>query len=257
MGCSVSSGVPAIGNDWGACDPAEPKNRRSRACAVVRSAKTTLIIDTGPDFRTQMNELEIKEMDAVLYSHAHSDHIQGIDELRIVKLRTQRIVNIYGNDVTIGELRHRFDYLFRDHPEISIYPQVLDPHVIDPFSFNKPMTIGDITFTPFNQDHGDMDCLGFRFGNMAYSPDMLNLDDAAIATLQGVDTWIADGAGFHREDHETHAPLSRIYALNERIKAKKVYICGLSKFMDYKMLKDELPLNFEPAWDGLRLEISS
>jgi len=253
MGCSVSSGVPAIGNDWGACDPAEPKNRRNRPCVVVRSAKTTLIIDTGPDFRAQMNELQIRDMDAVLYSHAHSDHIMGIDELRIVKLRSRKLVDIYGNGATINELKQRFDYLFQDHPEISIYPKVVNPHVIGPDAFGKPMTIGDITFTPFNQDHGDMDCLGYRFGNMAYSPDMLNLDDAAVETLQGIDTWIADGAGFHREDHETHAPLSRIYALNERIKARKVYICGLSKFMDYKALKDELPPNFEPAWDGLKI----
>lgn len=256
MGCSVSSGVPAIGNDWGVCDPAEPKNRRNRACAVVRSAKTTLVIDTGPDFRTQMNDLQISEIDAVLYSHAHSDHIQGIDELRIVKLRTKKLVNIYGSQETMAELRRRFDYLFHDHPEIRIYPQVLDPHVIEPSAFNKPMTLGDITFTPFNQDHGDMDCLGFRFGNMAYSPDMLDIDDAAVETLRGVDVWIADGAGFHMEDHKTHAPLSRIYALNERIKARKVYICGLSKFMDYKALKDELPPNFEPAWDGLRIEFN-
>lgn len=255
MGCSVSSGVPAVGNDWGVCDPAEPRNRRDRACAVVRSDKTTLVIDTGPDFRAQMTALGIRSMDAVLYTHAHSDHIMGIDELRIVKLRTKKLVDVYANTETIAELRRRFEYLFNDHPEIDIYPCVINPHIIAPKEFGKKMTIGDISFTPYNQDHGDMDCLGYRFGNMAYSPDMLNIGDDAIETIRGVDVWIADGAGFHMEDHKTHAPLSRLYALQERVQAKKVYVCGLSKFMDYNELKRELPPGFEPAWDGLRIGV--
>ena len=254
MGCSVSSGVPAVGNDWGACDPNEPKNRRDRACAVVRTPKTTIVIDTGPDFRAQMTSLGIKTMDAVLYTHAHSDHIMGIDELRIVKLRSKKLVDIYANAETIEELRRRFEYLFNDHPDIDLYPCVLNPHIIEPSAYGKSMSIGDIAFTPYNQDHGDMDCLGYRFGNLAYSPDMLHIDDAAIETIRGVDIWIADGAGYHMEDHKTHAPLSRIYKLNERIKAKKVYVCGLSKFMDYKTLCGELPPGFEPAYDGLRIE---
>ena len=256
MGCSVSSGVPAVGNDWGVCDPGEPKNRRDRACAVVRTAKTTIIIDTGPDFRAQMTALGIKTMDAVLYTHAHSDHIMGIDELRIVKLRSKKLVDIYANGATIEELRRRFEYLFNDHPDIDLYPCVLNPHVIEPADFGRSMTVGDITFTPYNQDHGDMDCLGFRFGNLAYSPDMLRIDDAAIETIRGAEIWIADGAGYHLEDHKTHAPLSRVYELNKRIGARKIYICGLSKFMDYNALKGELPPGFEPAYDGLQVTVS-
>lgn len=256
MGCSVSSGVPSIGNDWGACDPAEPKNRRDRPCAVVRTDRTTVIIDTGPDFRGQMNALGIKTIDAVLYTHSHSDHIQGIDELRVLRNRMKKLVDIYGNEFTINELHHRFSYLFTDHADIDFYPQVLNPHIITPPMFGHTTSVGDIPFTPYNQDHGAMECVGFRFGNLAYSSDMVDIDDKSIDIIKNVDVWIADGAGFHQDDHKTHASLNRLYELNRRIGAKKVYVSGLSKFMDYKTLKDELPPGFEPAYDGLRIEVS-
>ena len=253
MGCSVSSGVPAIGNDWGACDPNEPKNRRDRPCAVVRSDKTTLIIDTGPDFRQQMNELDISDFDAVLYTHAHSDHIQGIDELRVIKVRSGNLIDIYGNDETIEELQARFSYMFKDQ---GFYSKVLNPHVINDNHYGKAMQIGDIEFTPFYQDHGNCDCIGYRFGNIGYSADMKDINEQGIETLKGVDIWFADGAGHHIEDHVTHAPLSKLYELNKEIKAKKVYVVGLSKFMDYKTLQDELPEGFEPAYDRLSVNIN-
>lgn len=252
MGCSVSSGVPAIGNDWGNCDPNEPKNRRDRPCAIVRTDKTTLIIDTGPDFRKQLNDVDINEFDAVLYTHAHSDHIMGIDELRVIKIRTGNLINIYGNTETIETLQQRFDYMFKDQ---SVYKKVLAANIINDNDYGAAMNIGDIKFTPFYQDHGDVDCVGYRFGNLGYSADMKDIDDEAIETLKGIDVWVADGAGHHIEDHATHAPLSRLYKLNEEIGAAKVYVTGLSKFMDYQTLCDELPEGFEPAYDGLTLPV--
>lgn len=252
-GCSVSSGVPAIGNDWGDCDPNEPKNRRDRPCAIVRSATTTIAIDTGPDFRKQMNDLDIATLDAVFYTHAHSDHIQGIDELRVIRNRMKKLVDVYGNEETMQTLLMRFDYMFMDKTH---YRQALNPNVIKDSDLGKPIRIGDIEAMPFLQDHGDCACIGYRFGNLGYSADMLNIDDAGIETLKGIEIWVADGAGHHIEDHKTHAPLSRIYSLNERIGAAKVYVTGLSKFMDYRALKDELPEGFEPSYDGLTLPIS-
>ncbi|PJB70427.1 MAG: MBL fold metallo-hydrolase [Alphaproteobacteria bacterium CG_4_9_14_3_um_filter_47_13] len=252
LGCSVSSGVPAIGNDWGVCDPHEPKNRRDRPCAVIRTEETTLIIDTGPDFRSQLTRLNLDRFDAVLYTHAHSDHIMGIDELRVVRIRTGRMIDIFSNQATIDALQQRFDYMFEDRDE---YHKVLIAHVLDETDYGRIKTLGDIPFTPFFQNHGNCDCVGYRFGNIGYSADMLDLDDKAIETLRGIDVWIADGAGYHKEDHVSHAPLSRLYALNEKIKAKKVYVAGLSKFMDYQTLKNELPQGFEPSYDGLTLNV--
>ncbi len=251
-GCSVSSGVPAIGNDWGDCDPAEPKNRRDRPCAVMRTQSTTVIIDTGPDFRKQMNDLNIAAVDAVLYTHAHSDHIQGIDELRIIRNRTGKLVDVYSNEETMNTLQTRFDYMFMDKTH---YRKALAAHVISNDILGKPLRIGDIEAIPFYQDHGDCDCIGYRFGNLGYSADMLHIGEEGIETLKGIDIWVADGAGHYIEDHKTHAPLSRLYKLNETIGAPKVYVTGLSKFMDYRALKNELPEGFEPSYDGLTLPV--
>ncbi|MCB9995674.1 MAG: MBL fold metallo-hydrolase [Rhodospirillales bacterium] len=253
MGCSVSSGVPAIGNDWGVCDPNEPKNRRDRPCAIMRTEQTTLIIDTGPDFRSQLTKMDMQQFDAALYTHAHSDHIMGIDELRIIRHRTGELIDIYGNRQTIDTLEKRFDYMFIDQ---EIYKKVLKSHTIEETDFGKPATIGDITFTPFYQDHGDCDCVGYRFGNIGYSADMWKLPQASIDTLKGIDIWIADGAGHHMEDHPTHAPLSRLYELNREIGASKVFVTGLSKFMDHQALVDELPEGFEPSYDGLSVPVT-
>lgn len=252
MGCSVSSGVPAIGNDWGDCDPTEPKNRRERPCAVVRTDSTTIVIDTGPDFRKQMNDLDIGAIDAVLYTHAHSDHIQGIDELRVLSGRKRGLIDIYANGETMESLRHRFDYMFE---HTLHYKKVLEPHLIADDSYGAPLRIGDIGFVPFYQDHGDCSCVGYRFGSVGYSADMLTIGEESIATLRGVDVWLVDGAGYLMEDHRTHAPLSRVIALNEQVGARKVYITGLSKFMDYETLRRMLPPGFEPAYDGLRLPV--
>lgn len=252
LGSSVSSGVPAIGNDWGVCDPSEPKNRRNRACALVRTERTTLVVDTGPDFRQQMNDMDIAMLDAVLYTHEHSDHIQGIDELRVVSGRMRKLVDIYGNETTISGLLRRFDYLFEEQ---SNYKKVLKPHVIRNEDYGTEMKIGDISFVPFYQNHGNCICTGYRFGNVGYSADMLSLPEESIEVLKGIEIWIADGAGHHMEDHRTHAPLSRIYELNKQIQASKVYITGLSKFMDYQILKGELPAGFEPAYDGMSFSL--
>ena len=253
LGCGNSTGVPAIGNYWGDCDPIEPKNTRLRSSVLIQSAKTTLVVDTGPDFRQQMNRADINHIDGVLYSHAHADHINGIDELRFMALKNKTLVSVYGNKETLNNLRTRFDYLFEggDH---SLYPPIVEAHDIDREEFGSVQRIGDIDFIPFEQDHGTVQSLGYRFGDLAYSVDIHRLDDKAVEVLQGIKIWIVDAAGYKSETNPVHASLETLYKLNERIGAAQVYLTSLSLAMDYRTLLDELPPGFIPAYDGLKVD---
>ncbi len=255
MGCGHSSGTPTIGNYWGNCDPEEPRNYRTRASVLIQSADTNLVIDTGPDMRTQINKTGIAHIDAVLYSHCHSDHISGIDELRAFRLRDKKITDIYGNKETIEELQERYQYLFRDQNH-GVYPRVLNGNIITDEQFGVPMVIGDITFTVFAQEHGTCRSLGFRFGDVAYSTDFVDLDDTALKELSGVKTWIADGCAYKMPNNVVHANLKTLYDLNEVIQAERVIVHHLSQQMDYQTLKKELPEGFDVAYDGMELEAS-
>jgi phosphoribosyl 1,2-cyclic phosphate phosphodiesterase len=255
MGCGHSAGTPAIGNYWGNCDPDEPKNYRTRASVLVQSDTTNLVIDTGPDIRNQVNKTGINKIDAVLYTHAHSDHIVGIDELRTFRLKDKKITDIYGDIKTINELKKRFDYLFVT--KHSVYPRSLNDNIINEEQFNKPMKLGDIEFIPYPQDHGKSLSLGYRFGDVAYSTDFVDLPDEAINTLKGVKIWIADGCGYKMENNIVHANLNKLYKLNEQIGAQKVIIHHLSPLMDYKTLCKELPEGFEPGYDGYKININT
>lgn len=247
LGCGNSTGVPSIGNYWGTCDPTEPKNRRTRSSIAVQSAQTTLVIDTGPDFREQMNREDIRNLDAALYTHFHEDHMNGIHELRAFSYRNKNLTPIYADQATLDELHARFEFLFKGG-NAEIYPPVLKPHQLE---YGHTYTIGDITFDCFEQDHGSCKSVGYRFGDFGYSTDILDLDDTAVNALKGIKTWIVDGCGYNREDYIAHANLKTIYRLNEQIGAPKVYLTSLSLHMDYQTLISELPDGYSPAYDGL------
>lgn len=254
LGCGNSTGVPAIGNFWGNCDPNELKNARTRSSIAIKSSKTTLIIDTGPDFRTQMNREDISDLDAVLYTHQHNDHIMGMDELRVLKFRNKKDkIPIYATPETIEDLEIRFKYLFKggDH---SIYPPIIETNIIPIDAYGKDMSTGDINFIPFEQDHGSVKSLGYRFGDFAYSVDILDLDEIAIETLKGIKTWLVDCAAYTDDHNAVHAGVNKIIALNKQIGAENVYLTSLSLIADYQTMINELPEGYKPAYDGLKLK---
>lgn len=251
LGCGNSTGVPSIGNYWGACDPAEPKNRRSRCSAIVESDDTTIIIDTGPDFREQFNKTQKQTLDAVFYSHQHGDHVNGIDDLRGLVFRRKSKMPVYGNAETITDLQARFPYMFDGGALAELYPPLLEPHVLR--DFGMPHRVKSLSFIPFVQDHRTCQTVGYRFGDLAYSVDVFDLDAQAVAALQGVKTWIVDGAAYQSDEPSVHANLKTIMRLNESIGAARVVLTSLSLGMDYQTLKKDLPRGYEPAYDGLQI----
>ena len=242
-------GTPSAGGFWGRCDPAEPRNERSRASIMVEHEGTCVLVDASYDLRLQMNRHKVQNIDALLLTHAHSDHISGIDDLRGVAFRHEKMIDLRTNQETMDELRQRAPYLFLGEHEV--YTPFLQPTVIGGYDAFR---IGNMDIQSFEQDHKVCTSLGFRFGDLAYSVDMVDLNEKSLAALKGVETWIVDGGAYQRETVTTHANLKRVMNWVDILKPKMTYVTVLSQHMDYKTLCDELPPHIRPAWDGLEIE---
>jgi phosphoribosyl 1,2-cyclic phosphate phosphodiesterase len=250
LGCGGSGGVPLIGDYWGACNPNNPKNRRLRVSILVEEGDTTILVDTSPDLRQQALAVGLKRLDAVLFTHAHADHLNGIDDLRPVNRMIDRALDVYGTPETIAEIRERFGYVFAPiHPGVGFYKPVLTPH-----EFTGPFRIGDIPVVPFEQDHGFGKTTGFRIGNIAYSTDVVEMPDSAFAALSGLDLWIVDCLRF--EPHVTHAHLEKTLAWIGRAKPKQAVLTHMNHDVDYDEVAARCPPGVEPAYDGMVIEIS-
>jgi phosphoribosyl 1,2-cyclic phosphate phosphodiesterase len=252
LGSGASLGCPAAGGFWGKCDPEEPKNHRTRASLLVQSATTDILIDCSYDLRTQLNGVGLKKLDAVLFSHAHSDHVNGVDDLRVLAYHNNRLIDIYSNDETLGEMERRWPYLFQ--PKFNVYVEFLRKNLIENYDRFK---VGDIEVESFEQDHMVCASLGFRFGDFAYSVDVANFSDKSLEKLKGVETWIVDAAAYNKEAVLTHANIKRIMEWTALLKPKMTYLTVLTTHMDYKTLCEELPPHIRPAYDGLEIEMGT
>ncbi len=256
LGCGNSSGVPAVGNYWGNCDPNEPKNRRYKCCLAVQSDEATVIIDTGADFRQQMNDFKIESLDGVFYTHQHSDHCHGLDDLRSFYFRNDRTaIPCFAHAEALSEITERFKYLFEGGNHDYFYPKILDAHAYDSSKFGQIHSFKDIKYTPFEMNHGTCTTVGYRFGGLSYSVDMKSLDQKALDIIKGSDVWIVDGAGYDNPNNDVHADLQTLYDYNEYVQAKHVYVTCLSSLMDYRTLSANLPKGFSLAYDGLVFDI--
>ena len=251
LGCGPSWGVPRIGGEWGACDPANPRNRRRRVSLLLETSGANLLIDTSPDLREQLLDAGVRRIDAVLFTHAHADHLHGIDDLRSVNWLMQRGIPVFASAQALADISRRFGYVFdpvKPGAQLAYYKPVLEPQAID-----GPFRAAGVDVMPFLQDHGFSKTLGFRIGAMAYSTDVIELDEAAFATLRGVELWIVDC--IRRKPHATHAHLEKTLRWIARAKPRRAVLTHMDESLDYETLRRELPAGVEPGYDGLVIEL--
>lgn len=249
LGCGSSAGVPAIGPDWGACDPSDPRNRRRRASVLVEARGKTVLIDTSPDLREQLLDAGVGALDAVLMTHAHADHLHGIDDLRSVNRLIQKAIPLYADRPTFDEIASRFGYVLKPIPPGGPYfKPTVTPHAVD-----GPFVAAGLPVRPFLQNHGYSTTLGFRIGALGYSTDVVELDDAAFAALAGIELWIVDCLRY--EPHPTHSHLAKTLSWIERVKPRRAVLTHMDRPLDYRELAAKLPPGVEPGIDGLVFEL--
>lgn len=253
LGCGSSGGVPRLGGHWGACDPQNPRNRRGRCSLLVEQdgpeGTTTILIDTTPDMRHQLLAAEVGRLDGVVYTHAHADHVHGIDDLRMIVFNMRARIPVWADGPTSDALLNRFGYAFVQ-PEGSPYPPILDLRSIDgPVEIDGPG--GPVTLTPFKAGHGSIDALGFRVRDAAYLPDAVTIPDESWAVLQGLDTWIVDA--LRRTPHPTHAHLDMSLEWIARAAPRRAVLTNMHIDMDYAEVDRDTPDHVTPAYDGMVL----
>ena len=257
LGCGSSGGVPRLGGHWGACDPTNPKNERTRCSLLITRISgekaTRVLIDTSPDMRSQLLKAEVGTLDAVVYTHSHADHVHGIDDLRMVVFNTRERLQIWADGDTSNDLLGRFGYTFVQ-PKGSAYPPIFELNAIE-----GDITVsgagGDIVLRPFEVAHGRIDALGFRIGDVAYLPDVSSIPDAGWDMLQNLDTWIIDA--LRREPHPTHSHLANTLDWIARAAPRQAILTNMHNDLDYATVAAETPDHIQPAYDGLTITVPS
>lgn len=244
LGCGTSSGVPRIGNDWGDCDPAEPKNRRTRSSILLESAGERLLIDCGPDCREQLLAADVAKLDGVIVTHDHADHCHGIDELRQVAYHIGRAVPLIARQDVLERLQRRFGYAFRGS---ELYPAVLEA-----VEAEESLSLGRAELRFVDQPHGGITSLGLRADegprSAAYSIDFHELTEEMASLFQGIDLWICDC--LRRTPHPTHSHLDAVLGWARDMGVGQLLLTHMDKSMDYATLIAELPDWAAPAYDG-------
>jgi phosphoribosyl 1,2-cyclic phosphate phosphodiesterase len=257
LGCGSSGGVPRVGGDFGACDPAVTENYRTRCSILIEKydyplseQPTTILIDTSPDLRTQLLKAQVTYLDGVIFTHDHADQTHGIDDIRPLAYNAQSLINAYMDEPTTQSLTKRFGYIFEGH-EVAGYPPLMR---INPLpDFGNEFVIegkgGDITLIPLRQVHGNIQSVGFRYNKTAYCNDLNILPNESMEHLTGLDYFIVDALRY--KPHPSHANLDLALEWIERIKPKQAILTNLHIDMDYKTLLEILPENVVPAYDGM------
>lgn len=249
LGCGTSSGVPRVGNDWGDCDPNEPRNRRLRASILVSEGDTSVLVDTGPDLREQLLAADVSDVSAVIWTHDHADHCHGIDDLRQLYHARGAPVEGYARTETLDSLRSRFAYAFAGKGD---YPPVVAAN-----SLPDTFAVGDLSIRIVDQPHGDITSAGIRFEvagkSVVYSTDFNALTDEMAELFQGADLWVVDA--LRRRPHPTHPHLAQTLEWIAALGVRRAVLTHLDQSMDYHTLRAELPDHVEPGYDGMEIAL--
>ncbi|RVT94243.1 MBL fold metallo-hydrolase [Sphingomonas crocodyli] len=249
LGCGTSSGVPRIGNDWGACDPNDRRNRRSRASIAVETDAVRILVDTSPDMRQQLLDADIGSIDAVLWTHDHADHCHGIDDIRQLFHVRGTPVPGYGFAQTMAQLRERFAYAFfgRDG-----YPPTIEGHDLP-----DDLTLGDVRIRHVAQPHGDIFSAGYRFDrggkSIGYSTDFHAVTHEMLELFAGVGIWVIDA--LRARPHPTHAHLQLSLDAIAQAKPGRAILTHMDQSMDFATLAPTLPSGVEPGYDGQEIAL--
>ena len=250
LGSGTSTGVPRIGDDWGECDPNEPKNRRSRVSIVVESAAgNRILVDTSTDLRNQLLATGIEAVDAVVWTHDHADHCHGIDDLRPMRFGRNAPIPGFASEDTVRRLKQRFGYVFAGRYG---YPTIVDLQPLGTVKIAAGFGIDSC-----EMPHGPIASTGFRFEadgkSVGYATDFNALSDEMIDLFRGVDVLVTDC--LRREVHPTHASLGMALDFAERTGARIAVLTHLDKSMDYATLSAETPDNVLVGFDGMEIEL--
>jgi phosphoribosyl 1,2-cyclic phosphate phosphodiesterase len=257
LGSGSSAGVPRPALGWGACDPTNPKNRRRRCSLLAERTSdrgtTRIVIDTSPDLREQLIDAEVDHIDAVFLTHEHADQTHGIDDLRSVVLHQRRRIPLYLNASTGDHILLRFSYCFVSPPG-SDYPPILENYSIEAGESRSIVGKGGaVTLSAFLLQHGNIPALGYRIADAAYTPDVSDIPPASWPHLQNLELWIIDGLRY--AGHPSHFSVNDALSWIDRFKPRRAVITNMHSDLDYEVLRQSLPANVIPAYDGMRLTL--
>ena len=249
LGCGTSSGVPRIGNDWGDCDPTEPRNARRRVSILVNAGETTILVDTSPDLRAQLLDAGVGKIDAVIWTHDHADHVHGIDDLRQLFHASGAPIPAYARPATMAGLRARFGYVFAGD---AGYPATVALHDLP-----DRLRVGDIEISAVDQPHGAITAAGLRFESegrsVAYATDFNRMTDGMRELYRDLDLWVVDA--LRRRPHPTHPHLGDVLGWIEELKPAQALLTHMDSSMDYRTLLRELPDGIAPAHDNQEIAL--
>ncbi|HIE52815.1 MAG TPA: MBL fold metallo-hydrolase [Armatimonadetes bacterium] len=249
LGSGTSTGVPVIGCECEVCRSTHPKNKRTRPSLLLRAGERAVLIDAGPDFRQQALREGLWHLDAVVLTHAHADHLLGLDDLRVFNFRQQAPLPLYGSPATLATVQQMFAYAFEAPSEGSSIPQfVLHP-------IEGPFTVAGLPFLPLPVWHGEMEVLAFRVYDFAYVTDVSLIPARVVDQLKGLDLLILDALRYR--PHPTHFSLTEALEVVATLRPRCTYLTHLTHHFDHETVNAQLPSGVKLAYDGLRLEIPS